>query len=235
VSNINVIAIGSLVGFFGFVLMLQKNQVLKSVGKAALGFGFLFMGIDLLTKVVESFKCYSWFTGLFLVKNPLLLLLNGFIITAILQSSSVVTSVMLVLAELGLLSFKNAVFIVLGANVGTCLPVVFTALSMGKESIKCSIFNVTFNIIGCALFMLPLIFFGDAIQSLKIFSFSQARAIANFHTLFNVSICIVLLPFLKPVCKMVEKFTEFLMEDDCVKKKNKEKIFIKYALKRNNN
>jgi phosphate:Na+ symporter len=155
-------------------------------------------------------------------------------ITAVLQSSSVVTSVMIVLAELGLLSFQNAVFIVLGANVGTCLPVIFASLSMGKESIKCSLFNIVFNIIGCAVFILPLIFFGPQIQSLSIFSYSQARAIANFHTLFNVSICVILLPFLKPVCKMVEKFTEFLMEDDCVKRRNIQKPFIKYALKRNN-
>ena len=234
VSEVNVIAIGSLVGFLGFVFTLQNKQTLKSAGKAMLGFGFLFTGIDLLTKVVEAFKGYAWFTNLFLVKSPLLLILNGFVITAVLQSSSVVTSVMIVLAELGLLSFQNAVFIVLGANVGTCLPVIFASLSMGKESIKCSIFNLTFNLIGCLIFILPLILFGSNIQSFKIFSFSQARAIANFHTLFNVCVCLILLPVLKPVCKLVDIFTDFLFSDTTDLKTKKQGLFIKYTLKRNN-
>ena len=234
ISNINVIAIGCFIGFLGFVLTLQSKPLLKSVGKAMLGFGFLFMGIDLLTKVVEVFKGYAWFTGLFLVKNPLLLILNGFMITAILQSSSVVTSVMIVLAELGLLTLQNAVFIVLGANVGTCLPVIFASLSMGKESVKCSLFNLTFNIIGCAIFIFPLIFFGEQIQSLKIFALSQARAIANFHTAFNVCVCIILLPFLKLVCKAVERFYEFLMADEPLNNKKSRSVFIKYAVNRHN-
>jgi len=232
VSQFNVIALGSFIAFLGFVFSLSKSELLKRVAKALIGFGFLFMGIELLTQVVEKFKGYAWFTALFLVKNPLLLLLNGFIITAVLQSSSVVTSVMIVLAELSLLNFSNASFIILGANIGTCLPVIFASLSMGKESVKCSIFNITFNIIGSLIFILPLILLGNEIQSIKIFSSSVGRSIANFHTLFNFTVCIILLPFLKPVCKLVERFTEFLYNDKNAERT--QKIFFngKISLKR---
>ncbi len=218
VSQFNVVAVGSFIAFLGFILCLGNNQTKKRVGKALLGFGFLFIGIQLLTQVVEKFKGYSWFTSLFLVKNPLLLVLNGFVITAVLQSSSVVTSVMIVLAELGLLSFSSATFIILGANIGTCLPVIFASLSMGKESVKCSLFNIAFNIIGSLIFILPLIFLGEQFQCLRIFSSSVGRAIANFHTLFNFTVCIILLPILKPICKLVERFTELLYEDAGTKK-----------------
>ena len=232
VSQFNVVALGSLIAFLGFVFGLVKNQTLKKVGKALLGFGFLFMSIQLLTQVVEKFKGYSWFTSLFLVKNPLLLLLNGFVITAVLQSSSVVTSVMIVLAELGLLNFSSATFIILGANIGTCLPVIFASLSMGKESVKCSLFNIAFNIIGSLIFILPLVFLGEQIQCLKMFSSSVGRAIANFHTLFNFTVCIILLPILKPICKLVELFTEFLYGDNGTKKVVKWGILSKISFKR---
>ena len=178
-----------------------------------LGFGFIFIGIELLTEIVQRFKSYPFFTGLFLVENPLLLLLNGFIITAILQSSSVVTSIMTVLASIGLLNFRCATFIILGANIGTCLPVIFTSLSMNKESVKAAIFNIAFNLFGTIVFFLPLLFFGKQIASLPIFACESGRAIANFHTLFNMVICIILLPILKPFCALCERVVEFLFYD----------------------
>ena len=219
VSEFDATALGSLVAFVGFLFTVTKINRLKAVGKSMLGFGFVFIGIELLTSAVECFKGYAWFTGLFLVKNPFLLLLNGFVITAILQSSSVVTSVMIVLAGLGLLDFEKALFITLGANIGTCLPVIFASTSMGKESLQTAVFNLFFNVIGSVIFFPLLIIFKDFICQAEIFSQSTGRAIANFHTFFNLSVCLILLPFLKPLCKLIEKFYAFLIADGITKKK----------------
>ncbi len=208
VGAFNVSAIGSLIAFIGFILTLSKQGKSGALGRALLGFGFIFMGIDLLTMRVETFKGYLWFNNLFTVKSPLLLLLNGFMITSILQSSSVVTSVMTVLASLGLLDFKSSLFLILGANVGTCLPVIFASFSMSKESIKSAVFNIAFNITGCLVFFIPLILFGDWIESLPVFATSVSRGIANFHTLFNCVVCIILLPFLKPFCNFISKICD---------------------------
>ncbi|MBR3863685.1 MAG: Na/Pi cotransporter family protein [Clostridia bacterium] len=213
VSNLNVTAIGSFIAFIGLLLYFCKKQNLKSIGLAALGFGFIFIGIELLTKNVECFEKYAWFTSLFKVKNPLLLLLNGFVITAILQSSSVASSVMIVLGSIGLIDFKSAMFLILGANVGTCLPVIFSSLSMGKESIKCSIFNIAFNIAGVVIFFLPLVFLGDKIAALSVFSAGIGRSIANFHTLFNVAVTLILTPMLKYFCKLVDNLYIFLFTE----------------------
>ncbi len=231
VSDFDITAIGSLIAFIGFILTLSKKEKKVALGKAMLGFGFIFIGIELLTGSVERFKAYAWFTDLFLVKNPLLLLLNGFLITAVLQSSSVVTSVMIVLSSIGLLNFENATFIVLGANIGTCLPVIFATLSMGKESLKSAVFNIVFNIIGTIIFFPLLVFFGKEICSSTLFSTSAPRQIANFHTFFNTFVCIILLPFLKPVCSLIERFFKFLYSDGKDKNK-KEKITKKYIKER---
>lgn len=229
VSQFEFSAIGSLIAFIGFIFTLFKRQNLPSLGSAMLGFGFIFMGIELLTDVVECFKGYSFFTGLFLVKNPFLLVLNGFFITAVLQSSSVVTSIMTVLASIGVLQFESATFIILGANIGTCLPVIFAALSMGKESVKTAFFNIAFNIFGGIVFFLPLLFFGNEISALAIFCGEPGRAIANFHTLFNMAVCLILLPILKPFSSFCEKLTEklFLSDKRSKIKQNKKQLFLK--------
>lgn len=221
VSDFEISAIGSLIAFIGFLFGLTKSKTKKAVGEAMLGFGFIFMGIELLTGAVECFKGYSWFTGLFLVENPLLLLLNGFIITAVLQSSSVVTSVMIVLASLDLLTFKSATFIILGANIGTCLPVIFASLSMSKESFKSAVFNIAFNIAGCLIFFFPLVYFGENISQIPLFSGTVGRAVANFHTFFNTIVCIVLLPMLKPFCLLIEKIVDWFLKDNKQSKRKK--------------
>ncbi len=235
ISNFNVTAIGSFIAFIGLLLYFCKKQSLKSIGLAALGFGFIFIGIELLTETVGCFEKYLWFTSLFKEKSPLLLLLNGFIITAILQSSSVVSSVMIVLGSLGLLDFESAIFLILGANVGTCLPVIISSLSMGKESIKCSIFNIAFNVTGVAIFFLPLVFYADKIANLSAFSSGIGRSIANFHTIFNVAVTLILTPILKYFCNFVNYVYSFLFLDNIQKNNKMHKFKLKFKKIANKN
>ena len=229
ISNFNVTAIGSFIAFIGLLLSFCKRDNLKNIGVALLGFGFVFIGIKLLTEVVETFEKYLWFTNLFKVKNPLLLLLNGFIITAILQSSSVVTSVIIVLGSLGLLDFKSATFFILGANVGTCLPVIYASVALGKDSMKCAIFNIAFNVTGVFVFFIPLALLGDKITSLPVFNAGIGRNIANFHTLFNFLVTLMLTPILKHFCKLVEKIYNFLYSSE--EKRENSKLNLRLKLK----
>lgn len=209
-------AIFCFLGFIGFILSSERGKK-GAVGKLFLGLGFIFTGLFFLTKCVENFKNYMWFNNLFLVENPLLLLLNGFFVTAFLQSSSVVTSVIIVLASLGFLSFESSVFIILGANVGTCIPVILASSKMGVTAKKVAIFNLFFNLFGSIIFFIPfaIMFKASFLHTflIKVFRSGITRNIANFHTFFNLVVCLLLLPLLKPVCRFTDKFCNLLYFD----------------------
>lgn len=221
VFDFNMSAVASLICACGALLTLFNNKTLKSFGGASFAFGLVFIGLKLMTDAAENFKAYAWFNNLFLVKNPVVLLLNGFVITSFLQSSSVVTSIMVVLASLGLLDFSSAAFMIFGANIGTCLPVMLASAKMSEQSKKTALFNLIFNLFGCVLYFVPLIVFKDKIQKLSFFSNVYAgRNIANFHTLFNLTVSLALLPVLKPFCKLVEKIYKLLYSTNALKRVN---------------
>ncbi len=202
-------AIGGVIAFIGMILSLFNNKKVKSAGGALLGFGFLFVGLGMMTESAANFKKYYWFTSLFLVENPVVLFLNGLVVTAILQSSSVVTSIIIVLSSVGLVSFDSAAFLILGANVGTCLPVIIASADMSEQSRKSAYFNLAFNIFGTLLFFFPLL--SDRfIGAIPFFNTPDTgRNIANFHTFFNLAVCVVMLPILKPFCGLIEKIFSF--------------------------
>lgn len=201
-------AVGGFIAFTGLILTFIKNKKVQAAGGAAIGFGFLFIGLGLMTTSAASFKKYLWFTNLFLVDNPFVLLLNGIVVTVILQSSSVVSGIVIVLSTVGLISFRSATFIILGANIGTCLPVIWASANMSNEARKAACFNLAFNIIGTILFFLPILLgLCDRLPFLN--TADIGRNIANFHTFFNLSVCVVILPVLKPFCRLVERIFGF--------------------------
>lgn len=204
-------AIASGLAFLGVLLKLSKNEKTRSIGGCFCGFGFVFIGLKLMTESVESFEKYVWFKNLFLVENPLLSFFNGLLITAIIQSSSLATGMTVVLGTLGLLPFEKATFLILGSNIGSCLPVVIASAGKSAEAKKVALFNVIFNALGAALFFIPLVLLGDKINELQPFCGREiGRKIANFHTFFNLIICILSMPFLKQVCALTERCYNFL-------------------------
>jgi phosphate:Na+ symporter len=171
-----------------------------------LGFGMLFLGLDVISSTVTFFKTLESFRSIFLVKNDLILLLNGIIITGIVQSSSAVTSVMIILASNGLLSFESSMFLILGANIGTCLSVIVCAMGRPVEARRTAFFNLAFNLFGSLILLVPLSVFKSQITNVFLsFSGTIERQIANFHTVFNLFVAIILLPILKPFTNLISK------------------------------
>ena len=153
---------------------------------------------------VIRFKNFEKFRSVFLVKNDLLLLFNGLLITAIVQSSSAVTSVMIILASNGLITFENSMFLILGANIGTCICVIFSAMNKPVEARRSAFFNIFFNVLGAVILCVPLSIYAPKVaKAFAKVSGGIERQIANFHTLFNLFVTIILLPVLKPVTKLV--------------------------------
>ena len=205
-DSFDITALGSLIAFLGFIFSFIKKGKLPEIGGVMMGFGMLFLGLDIVSERISYFKNFEKFRSIFLVKNDLLLLFNGLIITAIVQSSSAVTSVMIILASNGLITFENSMFLILGANIGTCLSVIVSAVGKPLEARRTAFFNLAFNVVGSMILFLPLSLFKSEIASAFYkFSGSIEREIANFHTLFNLTVTLLLLPILKPFNRLIER------------------------------
>ncbi len=206
ITSFDITAVGSLAAFIGFaVSFFSKKANNKTIGDVLIGFGLIFIGLEIMSQSVEFFNGYKAFQNIFLIDNPLVLFLNGIAVTAVMQSSSAVTSVMILLASGGVLSFNNAIFIILGANVGTCLPVIVSALGKSDAARRAAVFNLAFNLYGAALFFIPAIAWGNQISAIFTASHSIGRAIANFHTVFNLITAIATLPLLRPFSELSAK------------------------------
>ncbi len=201
----NVTAIGSITMFLGFIFSFIKRKNFKEIGGVMMGFGMLFIGLDIVSSSVSYFKNFEWFRRIFLVENHLVLLLNGLVITALIQSSSAVTSVMIILASNGLITFENSMFLIFGANIGTCFAVILASLGKSAPARQTAFFNLAFNVVGSIIFFLPVSLFSHEVASFfSLFSSTVERQIANFHTLFNLTVTLILLPVLTPFTKLME-------------------------------
>ena len=194
----------------GIILLSFKSQKIKEVGKSFLGLSIIFTGLAVMGKSIGVIENYSWFKRLFLIKNPLVLFINGMMITAITQSSSAITGCMIILASKGSMPFINCAYITLGSNVGSCFGVILASLNKGAEGRRTAVFNLIFNLFGSLLFMPVLIIFGKEITNLFLISGGVGRGIANFHTSFNLVCSLIATPFLKPLCNLVS----FIVKDD---------------------
>ncbi len=217
-ESFNVTALGSLALFLGFIFLFIKRKNFKEIGGVMMGFGMLFIGLDIISSSINFFKNFEWFRRIFLVDNHLVLLLNGLIITSLVQSSSAVTSVMIILASNGLITFENSMFLIFGANIGTCFAVILAASNKSAPTRQTAFFNLAFNIFGSIIFFLPVSIFSEEVAYFfSLFSSTIERQIANFHTLFNLTVTLILLPILKPFTKLIT----LIIKDDKPKRNKK--------------
>jgi phosphate:Na+ symporter len=189
------------------VLMTQfiKNDRVKKIGEVVLGFGVLFMGLSLMSSSMSSLKdspeIVAILSGL---RNPILAVLMGTVITAIIQSSSVTVSIVLLMAQQGLLQLPICFYIILGCNIGACMSAMLASLNGKKDAKRAALIHLFFNIIGTILMFIVLTFAGDLVLNIivKISGSDPGRCVANAHTLFKICQVIVLLPFTKGIVKL---------------------------------
>ena len=181
--------------------MFIKKEKISRFGEIIVGFGVLFLGISLMGAAVEPLKESVEVQHMFAsLSNPLLALLIGWAVTALIQSSSVTVSIIVVLASKGMFNQNLLIclFIILGCNMGACMTALLTSLSGKKDAKRAAMIHFLFNLVGSAIMFLLLTFFGDWIQHLLFDLISKGQAgkyIANSHTLFKVFQVAILLPF----------------------------------------
>lgn len=188
------------------IYMFAKKPKYKHIAEILIGFGILFTGMDFMKDAVKPLAEYQGFTDMLLSfgHHPLLGVLMGFAITAIVQSSSASMGMLIALASQGLIPVTAALPILYGENIGTCVTSLISSIGATRNARRAAIMHLTFNVLGSMIFMLilskPIVAIVTAIDPTD-----AARQIANAHTLFNVINVIILLPFNKLIVKLALK------------------------------
>ena len=188
--------VGAISSLVGIILLAFKSEKSKVLGKSLLGLGVLFSGLSALSNAITVLSRYKIIKNLFLIKNPIVLFLNGVILTAVVQSSSAITGVLVLLANAGLISFQSSVFLILGSNVGSCFVVLLFSFDKCLYARKTAWFNLLFNLLGAMVFFLVFCAFSSLCSELFLKGKTVGRAIANFHTVFNLICTVFFFPFI---------------------------------------
>ena len=187
------------------MLMIFKNPTVKKAGEVVIGFGILFLGISTMSSSMGALKELPAIQNLFMsLDNRFFALLLGLVITAIVQSSSVTVSIVLLLAQQGLLPLKICFFIILGCNIGACMSAMLASLNGKKNAKRAALIHLLFNIIGSILMAVILLIGSDWIETLimHISGGNLGRCVANTHTIFKVFQVIILMPFMSWIVKL---------------------------------
>lgn len=196
----------------GIILYLfsSKTQT-KNIAEILLGFGILFTGMEFMKDAVKPLAEYEGFRNVLVSfgHRPILGVLLGFGITAIVQSSSASMGMLIALSTQGLLPISSALPILYGDNIGTCVTSLLSSIGANRNAKRAAIMHLSFNIIGTIIFMFIL---NKPIVSLvtRLNPGDTARQIANTHTLFNIISVLLILPFSKYIVKIAMK----LVPDD---------------------
>ena len=185
--------------------MFAKRETTKNVGDVILGFGILFFGMKLMSDAMKPLRTYTAFIDTMReMENPLLGILIGALFTALVQSSSATTGVVIVLAQQGLLTLEAGIPLVFGANVGTCMTAGLASIGTSREAKRVALAHVLFKLSGVLLFVFWIPWFADFIRMIaERFDSGTARQIANAHTIFNVALALVFLPFTQHFSRLV--------------------------------
>ncbi len=208
--SINLTALAPFSIALGVIINLStKNPKIKKYAEILVGFGILFMGMDIMKDACKPLRTYEPFTSL-LTRfgsgsgiDTFLAIGTGFLVTAVIQSSSATTGIMIALAGAGLLSIESAFPVLLGANIGTCVTALLSSIGTKRVAKRAAIMHLTIKIIGTTIFAVFLS--GITITLVHKMSDNPARQIAWAHTLFNVINTMILLPFAPLLVKFVMK------------------------------
>ena len=189
-----------------FTEILAKRERLRQWGTAAMGLGLIFFGMELMSIATAPFRDWPPFIELMQnMSNPVLAVLAGAIFTAIVQSSSATTGIVIVLASQGLLTLESGIGLILGANVGTCVTAFASAMGRPREAMQAAWAHIIFNVAGVLLWILLIDQLADLVravspvseglQGLDQIAADTPRQIANAHTVFNVANLVIFIWF----------------------------------------
>ncbi len=222
------VVFSALTGIGAFIMMFAKKDTVQKIGGILTGFGMLFVGLSMMSGSMEEFAQLDAVKNfLATIRNPLLLVLIGTVITAVIQSSSVMTSVAITMVVTGLISLDQGIYITMGSNIGSCAVALFAGLTSGTNAKRTAVIHLIFNVAGVILFMLVgmimreatkgVVTFGNIFE--KMFPSAPQTQLAMFHTIFNIVTVILVLPLTNLLIKLVIKIIPDRKKDDGTEKK----------------
>ena len=194
-----------------FMNMLSKREKVKTIGLMLAGLGLVFLGLEYMSGAMSIYRESAAFKDfLQTVSNPFLLLLIGVVFTAIVQSSSAVTSLVIVMVSQGLIignGGNDVLFLVLGSNIGTCITAILSSIGANTNAKRASLIHLMFNVFGSVIFTAFLLLWPSFMQDTLMSWFPGAAGlqIALFHTFFNVVCTCLFLPLANVFVKIATK------------------------------
>ncbi len=220
-----------LLAFAGVMMGFVKKEKVKILGSLFCGLGLIFVGLEVMSseQAFGNPLVEDMFTNIFQKINfPLLLILVGVLFTALIQSSSASTGVVITMVGANVLPLDLALFIVLGANIGTCVTALLASVGANANSKRVALIHFTFNVIGTILFTIIIWIFREPIVNLLVSIFpgndamSLQMRVSIFHVIFNVTTTCILLPFVKQLVK----YSCLVIKD---KKEENDTLSLKYV------
>lgn len=194
--------------FVGMIMaVFIQRRLISRLGQIILGFGVLFVGLTLMGDAMAPLKDDAGFQNLLVnFQNPIIGVLVGALFTAVIQSSSASVGILQTLAGIGLIGLDSAVYVILGQNIGTCVTAILASIGKNTNSKRTAGIHLMFNIIGTIVFLILLSVIPDIVKWVQSISPENVKwQIANFHTVFNVTMTVLLLPFAKPMVALVKR------------------------------
>ena len=195
--------------FIGILMvMMGKTQKKKDIGSIFVGFAVLMYGMEMMSGAVNGLKDMPGFAELFTkFENPILGVLVGAGLTAVIQSSSASVGILQALSLTGVISFGAAFPIIMGQNIGTCITSVISSIGANRSARKVSIIHITFNLIGTAVFLTAYLLARMLVEPVAVFFAGtiDPAGIAVCHSIFNIATTFMLLPFGKHLVKIADK------------------------------
>ncbi len=208
-----VIGIGVLIWIFA------KNRRIKNIAEILIGFGILFIGMDFMKDAVKPLREFEGFKNILLSfgdKNLIsvaMAIFTGFAITAIVQSSSATTGILIALASEGLLPIESAFPVLLGTNIGTCVTAMLSSVGANKTAKRAALVHLMFNVIGTIVFI--ILFAGPTVAAVvRISPANPVKQLANAHTFFNIMNTVLLLPFSAILVKIAQRIIPYSEEEE---------------------
>jgi len=217
--------------FAGVMMGFAKKEKVKLAGSLCSGLGLIFVGLNVMSseQAFGNPLVETMFTNIFsVVNNPLLLIVIGVIFTALIQSSSASTGVVITMVGTGVLPLNLALFIILGANIGTCVTALLASVGANPNSKRAAFIHFTFNTVGTVLFAALIWIFKEQAINLLVSlipgddPMSLQMRVSAFHVVFNVTTTAFLLPFVK----LLVKLSTLVIKD---KKEEKEVLTLKFV------
>ncbi|MGV6826689.1 MAG: Na/Pi cotransporter family protein [bacterium] len=203
-----------LIGVGFFTELLAKRPQVKQTGVVFMGLGLLFFGMELMSQATSPLRDYEPFLATIRqLDNPIYGIVVGAAFTAIVQSSSATTGIVIIMASQGFLTLETGIAVILGANIGTCVTAIVSAIGKPRQAMQAATAHVIYNVLGVIFIVWFIPQFAETVRQISpvtpglegmaLVAADTPRQIANAHTLFNVGAMLLFLPFTQTLAKIV--------------------------------